>query len=161
MDSPLLCNVSAIVAPIVEDKSTVAGGLIPALHAIQEALGWVPPEAIPLIAAAFNRSRAEVHGVLSFYHDFCKAPPAKHRLRICRAEACQSMGAERLIAEAERLLDCPMHARNADGSASLEPVYCLGQCATAPAMMVNDRLCVRVTPDDLASILDEARKERT
>lgn len=161
MGSSLPCNGTDIVSPIVEDKSKIHGGLLPALHAIQEALGWIPPEALPLVAAAFNRSRAEVHGVLTFYHDFCTAPPAKHRVRICGAEACQSMGAQQLVAEAEQLLGCAVQGRNADASVSLESVYCLGQCAAAPAMVVDERLCVRVTPKDIARILADVRKEST
>ena len=163
MDSQLPCTgtdtVAETVARIAADKSAVPGGLVPALHAVQEALGWIPPDAVPIIAGAFNRSRAEVHGVLSFYHDFRTTPPAQHQLRICRAEACQSMGADRVLAEAERILGCRMHERSADGAMSLEPVYCLGQCAVAPALTVADRLWVRVTPDRIAEILDQARQE--
>ena len=159
MDSRLSCTVTDTVARIAADKSSVPGGLVPALHAVQEALGWIPPEAVPMLAGAFNRSRAEVHGVLSFYHDFRTTPPAQHQLRICRAEACQSMGADRVVAEAERVLGCRMHERTADGAMSLEPVYCLGQCAVAPALTVDDRLWVRVTPEVLSEILNQARQE--
>jgi formate dehydrogenase subunit gamma len=120
--------------------------LLPTLHAIQDALGFIPPETVPEIALSFNLSRAEVHGVLTFYHHFRSTPPARHTVQLCRAEACQSMGADALLGHAERALGCGLHEHSADGSFALEPVYCLGQCATAPAMMVDDALHARVSP---------------
>jgi formate dehydrogenase subunit gamma len=120
--------------------------LLPTLHAIQDALGFIPPETVPEIALSFNLSRAEVHGVLTFYHHFRTAPPARHVVQLCRAEACQSMGADALLGHAERALGCGLHGHSPDGRFGLEPVYCLGQCATAPAMMVDDALHARVSP---------------
>ena len=112
--------------------------LLPTLHAIQDALGFIPPETVPAIALSFNLSRAEVHGVLTFYHHFRSTPPARCIVQLCRAEACQSMGANALLAHAELAL------RGRD-SFAIDPVYCLGQCATAPAMMVGDAVHARVT----------------
>ena len=133
------------VDAILAARSSGPGQLMPALHAIQDALGFIPPDAVPAIALAFNLSRAEVHGVLTFYHHFRSAPPARHVVQLCRAEACQSMGADALLGHAERMLGCSLHGHSVDGSFALEPVYCLGQCATAPAMMVGDAVHARVS----------------
>jgi formate dehydrogenase subunit gamma len=129
------------------------GPLLPILHEIQKVLGWVPDAAVPLVAEALNLSRAEVHGVISFYHDFRRSPPARHALRICRAEACQSMGGERLAAHAVARLGIDFHQQTADGRVGLEPVYCLGNCAAAPAAMLDGRLVGRVTPERLDALL--------
>ena len=132
--------------------------LLPTLHAIQDALGYIAPEAVPEIAQAFNLSRAEEHGVITFYHHFRSAPPARHVVQLCRAEACQSMGADALLVHAEQALGCSLHAHSIDGSFALEPVYCLGQCATAPAMMVGDAVHARVSParfDHIIAHLEE------
>ena len=109
------------------------------------------------IAGRFNLSRAEVHGVITFYHYFRTTPPARHALQICRAEACQSMGAEQLLTHAETALGCRLHAKSSDGNFSLEPVYCLGHCATAPAMMINDQVHARVTPARLDRLIAKAK----
>jgi len=118
------------------------GALLPILHAIQDALGFIPPAAVGQIAAALQLSRAEVHGVITFYHHFRSAPPARHTVHLCCAEACQSRGAEQLVGHAERRL-----AHLAPGECELQPVYCLGLCATAPAAMVDGELHARVTPE--------------
>jgi formate dehydrogenase subunit gamma len=131
--------------------------LLPVLHAIQDSAGFVPPDAVAAIAAAFNLSRAEVHGVITFYHYFRTVPPARHVIQICRAEACQSMGADALLAHAEQALGCGLHAHSPDGNFSLEPVYCLGQCATSPAIMVGDAIHARVTPTRFDSLIAKAR----
>jgi formate dehydrogenase subunit gamma len=120
--------------------------LLPVLHAIQDRLGYVPPESVDQIAQGFNLSRAEVHGVLTFYHYFRTLPPARCTVQICRAESCQSMGGDALLAHAEQALGCGLHKHSADGAFALEPVYCLGQCATSPAIMINDAVHARVTP---------------
>ena len=119
--------------------------LLPLLHAIQARLGYVPPESIDEIAQAYNLSRAEVHGVLTFYHFFRTVPPARCTVQICRAEACQSMGGDALLAHAEQALGCALHQHSADGKFALEPVYCLGQCATSPAIMIEDAVHARVS----------------
>jgi formate dehydrogenase subunit gamma len=120
--------------------------LLPVLHAIQDAVGYVPPAAIPDIALAFNLSRAEVHGVVTFYHHFRSTPPARHVVQLCRAEACQSMGADALLHHAEQALRCSLHGETTDGNFALEPVYCLGLCATSPAMLVDGAVHARVSP---------------
>lgn len=134
------------IKSILDSHASQPGDLLPVLHAIQEAIGFIPAESVADIASAFNLSRAEVHGVITFYHYFRTTPPAKHAVQICRAEACQSMGGEQLLAHAEQALGCRLHAKSADGSFSLEPVYCLGQCATSPAIMIGDTVHARVTP---------------
>jgi formate dehydrogenase subunit gamma len=134
------------VKAILADQGTGQGNLLPVLHAIQDAVGYISSETVGDIAAAFNLSRAEVHGVVTFYHHFRTKPPARHVIQICRAEACQSMGAEHLVEHAQKALGCAMHAHSADGKFSLEPVYCLGQCATSPAVMIDDALHAKVTP---------------
>lgn len=134
------------------------GALLPILHALQDELGYVPPEAVPAIAAELNLSRAEVHGVVSYYHHFRQTPPGRHVLRVCRAEACQAVGADALIAHVQKTLGCGFHETSPDGSVSLEPVYCLGQCAAGPAVSVDEvRLYGRVTPEAMDALLAELR----
>lgn len=132
--------------------------LLPALHAIQDQLGFVPADAVPEIAAAFNLSRAEVHGVITFYHYFRTTPPARHVVQVCRAESCQSMGGDALLAHAEAALGCKLHAHSADGQFAIEPVYCLGQCAVSPAIMINDAVHARVSPARFDSLIAKARE---
>ncbi len=120
--------------------------LLPVLHAIQDRLGFIPPDAVEGLAHSFNVSRAEVHGVITFYHYFKLSPPARCTVQICRAEACQSMGGDALLAHAEQALGCGLHAHSANGAFALEPVFCLGQCATSPAIMINDAVHAKVTP---------------
>ena len=138
--------------------------LLPALHAIQDAAGYIPADAVADIAAAFNLSRAEVHGVITFYHYFRTEAPARHVVQICRAEACQSMGGDALAAHAERATGCKLHAHGeghscgSHGDVTLEPVYCLGQCATAPAVMIDGQLHARVTPQRFDAVLARAKE---
>ena len=129
------------------------GGLLPALHAVQDTLGHVPDAAVPVLAEAFNLSRAEVHGVVTYYHHFRREPAGRHVVEICRAEACKACGADELAAQAEALLGCAAHATRADGAVTLQPVYCLGLCASSPALRINDRLHARVTPQRLQALL--------
>jgi formate dehydrogenase subunit gamma len=131
------------------------GALLPLLHAVQDALGHVPPDAVPAIAQALGLSRAEVHGVISYYHFFRSEPAGKHLVQVCRAEACQACGADALLAQAERILGCQAHQTRADGAVTLEPVYCLGLCASSPAVQVNDQLLARVTPERLQRVAAE------
>lgn len=152
------------IGAILHNHAPQQENLLPALHAIQDALGFIPPESVAGIASAFNLSRAEVHGVITFYHHFRTTPPAKHAIHICRAEACQSMGADQLLAHAERTLGCGLHAKSADDMFSLDPVYCLGQCATSPAIMIDDDLHARVTParfDQLVAKVQETTSKET
>jgi formate dehydrogenase subunit gamma len=130
------------------------GGLMPLLHAIQERLGYVPPEVLPRVAQALNISRAEVHGVITFYHDFRTSSAGRHVVKLCRAEACQSMGGEALAQHAQARLRTEFHHTSADGSVTLEPVYCLGDCACSPAMMIDGRLYGRVTPERFDRLLE-------
>jgi formate dehydrogenase subunit gamma len=122
------------------------GALLPVLHGIQSKLGYVPEDAIPLIAREMNLSRADVHGVVSFYHFFRSRPAGKRVIYLCRAESCQSMGAVTLEQHVKQRLGVDFHETTKDGAWTLEPVYCLGNCACSPAMMVDDELKGRVTP---------------
>lgn len=128
---------------------------MPALHGIQDALGYVPKEAVPAVAEIFNLSRAEVHGVITYYHHFRSAPAGKHVVQICRAEACQARGADALIAHAQSHLKCGMHATSADGEFTLEPVYCLGMCATGPALMIGEEIHAHVTVEAFDELVQE------
>ncbi|MDD5297556.1 MAG: formate dehydrogenase subunit gamma [Rhodocyclaceae bacterium] len=123
------------------------GALLPILHSIQDELGYVPEEAIPVIARELDLSRAEVHGVVGFYHHFRHQPPGRHVFQVCRAEACQARGADRLLAHIEASLGCTVNETTGDGAYTLEPVYCLGQCACGPALTFDGRLHARMTPD--------------
>ena len=145
----------ATVHAILDARSAQEGPLLPILYDVQDAFGYVPPDAVPVIANALNLSRAEVHGVITFYHHFRTSPPPRHIVQICRAEACQSMGADALAAHAERVLGCAMHSHS--GDVALEPVYCLGQCATSPAIMIDDKLHARVTPEKFDRLVARAK----
>jgi formate dehydrogenase subunit gamma len=143
---------------ILETHRRQPGALLPVLHAIQDTVGYIPAEAVPLVAAALNLSRAEVHGVITFYHHFRQQPPGRHVLRLCRAEACQSVGGEALADHARATLGCDFHETTADGAVTLEPVYCLGQCAAGPALMVDPAdVRGRVTPEDFDGLVAELR----
>lgn len=135
-----------LIASLIADHGGQDGALLPVLHAIQDRLGHVPPEAVPDIAGALNLSRAEVHGVLSYYHHFRQAPPPRQVIHLCRAEACQARGGEALAAHAE--------ARLRDSGVALEPVYCLGLCASGPAMLVGTAtLHARLTPEKFDALV--------
>jgi formate dehydrogenase subunit gamma len=139
---------------------SLAGALMPILHGVQSALGYVPKDAVPLIAAELNLSRAEVHGVLSFYHYFRKHPPGRHVVHLCRAEACQSVGAVALEAHARKSLGINFHETTADKAISLEPVYCLGNCSLGPSIMIDSRLEGRVSPKRFDELVARARADR-
>jgi len=146
----------AAVVAIVGALKDQPGALMPILRRIQDDLGWVPPESIALIAEELNLSRAEVYGVVSFYHDFRHAPPGRNVVRVCRAESCQAMGAGALADHARQRLGVDFGGTSADGFCSLEAVYCLGNCACSPAVVINGELLGRVTParfDDAISRL--------
>lgn len=146
-----------IATAIAAAHKDVPGGLLPALHGIQDALGHIPPDAVPLVAEQFNLSRAEVHGVVSYYHHFRCAPAGRLRVQVCRAEACKAMGADALLGHAKERLGCDVHGTSADGQCSLEPVFCLGLCASSPAIAVNDEVHARITPALFDAIVQEAR----
>lgn len=125
----------------------VPGPLLEVLHAVQAAIGYIPSQSIGLIADALNLSRAEVHGVITFYHYFRQVPAGRRVIRICQAEACRAMHCEALTAHAKARLQVDFHETTADGRYSLEPVYCLGNCACSPALMIDDELHGRMTVD--------------
>lgn len=144
------------VRALAQAHAAQPGALLPLLHAVQDALGHVPPEGVPVIAEVLNLSRAEVHGVVSYYHHFRSEPAGRVLLQLCQAEACQARGAHALADEAERIVGCGMHATTADASVTLEPVYCLGLCASGPSVAVNGRPQARVTPQRLRALLERA-----
>ncbi len=148
----------AQVDEILATLSEQPGALLPILHAVQEALGYVPPDQVGRIAQRLNLSRADVHGVLSFYHYFRQHPPGRHVVQVCRAEACQAVHCERTETHARERLGVDYGETTADGAFSLEAVYCLGNCAAGPSVMVDDELYGRVTPERLDAVLDEWRK---
>ncbi|MBC2835965.1 formate dehydrogenase subunit gamma [Paragemmobacter straminiformis] len=141
------------VDDILAAHDGLEGPLLPILHAIQESFGYVPQDALPVIAKSLNLSRAEVHGVMSFYHDFREDPAGRHVLKLCRAEACQSMGADRVAAHAQNKLGIEWHETTRDGQVTLEPIFCLGLCACAPAAMIDGKLVGRVDEARIDSIL--------
>ena len=130
------------------------GPLLEVLHAIQGQLGFVPPAAVPVIAAELNLSRAEVHGVLTFYHHFRDQPAGRHVVQLCRAEACQAMGANKLAQHAKGRLGADFHGTSADGRFTLEAVYCLGNCARAPAAMIDGELHGCVSAQSFDAIVE-------
>jgi formate dehydrogenase subunit gamma len=129
------------------------GPLLQVLHAVQDALGYVPPAAVTPIAAALNLSRAEVHGVITFYHHFRSHPRGRHVVQLCQAEACRSMHCEQLTQHATRRLQLELGETSRDGRITLEPVYCLGNCACAPALMLDGHLHGRVTPEGFDALI--------
>ncbi len=153
MTPALSATHSDTVRRIVADLRGRPGPLLEVLHAIQAALGYVPEGAVPLVAQGLNISRADVHGVVTFYHYFRRTPPGKHVVSLCRAEACQALGADQLAEHAKRKLGVDFHETTPDGEFSLEPVYCLGNCACSPAAMVDGRPYGRLTPDAFDAML--------
>lgn len=148
---------AARAAGIVTEHAHLEGATLPILHALQDTFGYVDAEAVPLIADALNLSRAEVHGCISFYHDFRAAPAGRHEVKLCRAEACQAQGSDALHREILGRLGCGWHGTTADGAATVEPVYCLGLCANGPAALVDGEPIARLTADSLEAALTEHR----
>lgn len=147
---------------IIAEHNHLRGALLPMLHALQEEFGYVPAAAEDLLAHALNLSRADVHGVISFYHEFRRQAPGHYVLKVCRAESCQAMGANALIAHIKDHLQIDFGQTTADGVFSLEAVYCLGNCALSPAMLVDETLHGRVHParfDALTAALPRANQE--
>jgi formate dehydrogenase subunit gamma len=142
----------------IRDCLNREGPLLPILHALQEEFGYIDEAAEPLIAEALNITRAEVHGVITFYHDFRRAPAGRHVLKLCRAEACQAAGGDPLAAHAEARLGVVMGTTARDGGVTLEAVYCLGLCATAPSAMLDGRLVGRLDEGRLDALLTEAQQ---
>ncbi|HEX4997084.1 MAG TPA: formate dehydrogenase subunit gamma [Terriglobia bacterium] len=146
----------AEILRIVNDLKDKAGALIPILHGIQDSMGYVPPEAVPIIAHELNLTRAEVHGVVTFYHDFRSEAPGRHVVRVCQAESCQALGGVALTEYVKKRLGVDFHGTTTDRSVTLEPVYCLGNCACSPAVMVDGDVFGRVTVDRFEEILKES-----
>jgi len=136
------------------------GALLPVLHAVQEALRFVPKDAVPLIARELNLSVAEVHGVVTFYHYFLQERPGRHVVHLCRAEACQALGSVALEAHAKASLGVDFHGTTRDGAITLEPVYCLGNCALGPSLMIDQQLHGRITAERFDALVTQSR-ERT
>jgi formate dehydrogenase subunit gamma len=145
-------------AEIIAEHAGQEGATLVILHALQEAFGYVPEPAIPMVAQALNLSRAEVHGVFTFYHDFRHKPAGHHVIKLCRAEACQAAGGDALAARAEAKLGISMGSTTADERVTLEPIYCLGLCATAPSAMLDGRLIGRLDGKRLDALVAEAQR---
>ncbi len=144
-------------AAIIVAESGREGAALPILHALQHAFGYVHADAIPLIADALNLTRAEVHGVVSFYHEFRREPPGRHVLRICRAEACQSLGADALAEHVRTRLGVSWHETTEDGAVTLEPVFCLGLCAIGPSAMLDGAPLARLDAERVDAALERVR----
>jgi formate dehydrogenase subunit gamma len=149
---------AAAVQAALNAHRGAAGALLPILHAIQDVLGYIPEAAVAVIAHDLNQSRAEVHGMLSFYHYFRTQPAGRHVVYLCRAEACQSMGARELEAQVKQRLGIDFHETTSDGVFTLEPVYCLGNCACAPSVLVDKTLHGRVDAERFEALLVEAQE---
>jgi formate dehydrogenase subunit gamma len=134
----------AAVRQTAEDLKGLDGALLPILHALCERFGYVDERAIPVVAEVLNLSRADVHGVVSFYHDFRRSPAGRHVIKICRAEACQAMGSDRLVGQLEKALGIACGETTPDGRVTLEAVYCLGNCALSPSALIDGRIYGRL-----------------
>jgi len=157
MEKVVTADATSVIRAALARHEDEPGALLPILHDVQDALGHIPRETVQQIADGLNLSRAEVHGVVTYYHHFRSEPPGRHIVHVCRAEACQSMGADKVMQHAAKVLGCQTHAghaeRSADGMFTLAPVFCLGLCASSPAIMVDDRLHARVTPASFDAII--------
>jgi len=154
---PASTEIATRTASIVEEFRSLEGPLLPILHGVQHAFGHVPQEALPVIADALNISRAEVHGVVTFYHDYRKEPAGRHVLKLCQAEACQSMGSDAIAARVKQLLGIDFHETTKDGSVTLEPVYCLGLCACSPSAMLDGEVIGRLDDEAIDEIVEAVR----
>jgi len=155
--SSLSAEQQSAVLTACTNLKNIPGALLPILHAVQQALNFVPKDAVPLIARELNLSVAEVHGVISFYHYFRQQRPGRHVVHLCRAEACQALGAAQLEAHAKSTLGVDFHGTTADGAITLEPVYCLGNCALGPSIMIDERLQGRVSPQRFDALMAQAK----
>ena len=147
------------VMQVIESLKDKPGAMLPILHGIQDTLGYIPKGSVPIIASALNVSRAEVHGVITFYHYFRESAPGKHTIHVCRAESCQAMSGVELETHAKAKLGIDYHETTQDGNFSLEPVYCLGNCGCSPAVSIDGEVYGRVTPERFDEILDEVRAQ--
>jgi formate dehydrogenase subunit gamma len=142
---------------VVSQHAGLEGPMLPILHALQHEFGHVDEAAAPLIAKSLNLTRAEVHGVITFYHDFRREPAGRHILKLCRGEACQSMGSEALARDFLGKLGIDWHGSTPDGELTVEPVYCLGLCACSPAALLDDEVIGRLDAESLAEAVDAVR----
>ena len=141
-------------AAIIADHAGKEGATLPILHDLQAVFGYVPADAVPLVANALNLTRAEVHGVVTFYHEYRRHRPGRHVLRLCRAEACQSLGCESLAAHVRARLNIDWHETTSDGAVTLEPVFCLGLCAIGPAALLDGEPLARLDPARIEAVLE-------
>ncbi len=151
-------SIQETVQSVITTLKDKPGALLPILHGIQDALGYIPADSVPAIAQGLHLSRAEVHGVISFYHYFRDTPPGKQTIHICRAESCQAMGGKELEQHVKDQLGIDYHETTADGQFSLEPVYCLGNCACSPAIQVGADIYGRVSPQGFDAIINEKKE---
>lgn len=149
---------AAVAAEIAHDLKDLNGALLPILHALNGRFGYIPDDALPLVADILNLTRADVHGVVSFYHDFRRQPAGRHVIKLCCAEACQSMGSDRLRADLEKALGIKLGETSADGRVTLEPVYCLGNCALSPAALIDGKLHGRLTESRTLALVGEGAR---
>jgi formate dehydrogenase subunit gamma len=147
-----------VALAIVREHRGMDGAALPILHALQDAFGFIHEEAVPLVADELNLTRAEVHGIVTFYHDFRSEPAGRHVLKLCRAEACQSMGADRLADYAQARLGTKWGDTTRDGAVTLEPVFCLGLCACAPSAIIDGRVIGRLDEKRLDALFDGAKR---
>lgn len=150
-------DLAARTGAIIEEFSAQEGPLLPILHGIQAEFGFVPRQSLPIIAEALNISHAEAHGVMTFYHDYRAAPAGRHVLKLCQAEACQSMGSDKVAAQIKHALGIGFHETTEDGAVTLEPVYCLGLCACAPSAMLDGEVIGRIDAETIDEIVAEVR----
>ena len=150
-------EIASRTTAVINELKGLEGPLLPILHGLQQEFGYVPGESLPVIADALNISRAEVHGVVTFYHDYRNHPAGRHVLKLCRAEACQSMGGDAIAAKLQQLLGIGFHETTKDGSVTLEPVYCLGLCACAPSAMLDGEVIGRLDAEKIEEIAAEVR----
>lgn len=151
-------GIEARTAAVIAELRGLEGPLLPILHGIQDEFGYVPRESLPVIAEALNISNAEVHGVATFYHDYRVQPAGRHVLKLCQAEACQSMGSDAIAAQVKQRLGIGFHETARDGSVTLEPVYCLGLCACAPSAMLDGEVMGRLDADAIDEIVQAVQR---
>ena len=157
MTNTISTDTHAKIQGLIAQHKGLPGALLPLLHAIQDEIGYVPEESYLSISKALALSVAEVHGVVTFYHHFRSHPAGKHILQICRAESCQAMGSEKLEASIKAKLGIDYHQTTSDGAITLEPIYCLGNCACSPSVMMDDEVYGRVDSQKMAELICEAR----
>lgn len=157
MANALSIETSTTIQSLIAQHKQMAGALMPLLHAIQDTIGYIPEDSYLPISKALALSVAEVHGVVTFYHHFRTHPVGNHILHVCRAESCQAMGSEKLEASIKAKLNIDYHQTTSDGAITLEPIYCLGNCACSPAVMMDDEVYGRMDSQKMADLISEAR----